>query len=157
MNYPVQIEGCEGQVLQVQPSAFGRDPKLFVNGRPAPSGPGRRQMLLHRNDGKTMLATWKPRFLGLDVPQLVVDGRLINVIDPLKWYEWMWSGLPILLIFYGGMLGAIFGFFGFAMNMKIFRSDLNGLTKYFLTGCLSVIVVAVYLGMALFILALVHM
>ena len=95
MNYPINIEGFEGQTLEMKPSGMWAGPQLLVNGQPAPKGPKRGQMLLRRTDGSEAVATWKPQFMGLDVPRLDVDGKQINVVEPLKWYAWVWSGLPI--------------------------------------------------------------
>ena len=63
---------------------------------------------------------WKPQVVGLDLPQLIVDGQTIHVAEPLKWYVWVWSGLPIMLIFIGGAIGALAGIIGFSINTNIF-------------------------------------
>src|SRR5262245_32356752 len=92
MRYPVPIEGFEGQTIEVEAPGFLSGAKLLVNGQPAPKGPKRMQMILHRNDGKEVIATWSPVLMGLDMPRLSIDGKPLNVIAPLKWYEWMWEG-----------------------------------------------------------------
>ena len=86
--------------------------------------------------------------MGLDVPRLDVDGKQINVVEPLKWYAWVWSGLPILLIFIGGALGALAGIVAFGINTQIFRSSRNTGLKFVLTAVVSVLAVAVYLALA---------
>jgi len=144
MNYPIRVEGCEGQNIEVRPSTMFTDPKLFINGQPASKGPNRKQMVLRRNDGREIIAMWKPRLLGLDVPQLSVDGKIIDVVEPLKWYEWIWSGLPILLIFSGGLIGGIIGFIGFTFSTKIFRSSLSTAAKYIASAGVSVLAVIVF-------------
>jgi hypothetical protein len=144
MNYCIQVEGFEGQTIEVQPHKMFTGPKLLVNGQPASSGLKRNQMVLHRNDGKEIIASWKPRLLGLDVPKLDVDGKIINVVDPLKGYEWVWSGLPVLLIFSWGLIGGVVGFISFSINTKIFLSSLNNISKYFATAAVSVTAVIIY-------------
>lgn len=101
MDYSVKIDGFEGQVIEVRSPTFFAGYRLLVNGQPAPKGK-RNQMVLRRNDGKEVIATWKSQVLGFDVPQLVVDGTAIPLVEPLRWYEWVWSGLPILLVLTGG-------------------------------------------------------
>lgn len=145
MRYPVHLEGFEGQTLEVQPGGLFSGPKVFVNHQPAPKGKGR-EVLLRRNDGTSVVATLKPSVLGLDVPQLVVEGKTIRVIDPLKWYVWVWIALPILLVFVGGALGGIVGAVGLTTNAKIVRSKMNGLAKFALTAAVSVLVVAAFLA-----------
>ncbi len=148
MNYPIQIDGCEGQTLEVKSPSMVSGPKLFVNGQPASKGLKRNQMVLRRNDGKEIIASWKPRFLGLDMPQLLVDGKIINVVAPLEWYEWVWSGISILLIFSGGLIGGAIGGLSLSVNTQIFRSSLSTTEKYFATAGVSILAVILYLIVA---------
>lgn len=148
MSYTVNIEGFEGQKIGVN-VGFWTGPKLLVNGELAPKGSKRGEMLLQRNDGNQVIAKWKPQVLGLDVPQLVADGKTIQLVEPLKWYQLIWGGWPILMIFMGGALGAIVGVIGFLINTRIFRANLNGLVKYLATGIISVLSVIAYFVTAL--------
>jgi hypothetical protein len=144
MAYTANIEGFEGQNIEVR-NSFWTGPKLMIDNEPAPKGSKRGEMILVRNDGRQVTALWKPQGLGLDVPQLVVEGKTVNFVEPLKWYQWVWSGLPIALVFIGGLLGAIAGFAGFSINARIFRTKMNGILKYVVTGVISLAVTVVYL------------
>lgn len=148
MNYPIQLEGFEGQTLEVKAAGLWAGPQLLVNGQPAAKGPKRGQMLLRRNDGSESIATWKQMFLGLDVPGLIVDGKQISVVEPLKWYVWVWSGLPVLLVFIGGALGAVAGIVAFTINTQIFRSARSTAVKFGLTAVVSVLAGVVYVVLA---------
>ena len=143
MNYKVSLEGFEGQDIEVRTS-FWSGPKLFVNGEIAPKGDKRGEMLLRRNDGREVIVKWKPQILGLDVPQLIIENREINFVEPLKWYQWLWSGLPIALVFIGGILGAIAGIAGFSINANIFRAEMNSVLKYIVSGAVSILAVVAY-------------
>lgn len=143
MGYTTNIEGFEGQNIEVNTS-FWTGTKLLVNGDPAQKGNKRGEMILQRNDGKQVIATWKPQFLGLDVPQLTVDGKPVILVEPLKWYQWVWSGWPIILLFIGGALGAIAGMVSFSINTKIFRTEMNDALKYIASGIVSVLAVIAY-------------
>jgi len=147
MGYTATIEGFEGQNIEVQ-SSMWTGPKLLVDGQRAQKGTRRGEMLLQRNDGRQVVAAWKPQAIGLDVPQLVVDGKTIQFVEPLKWYQWLWGGLPIVLIFIGGALGAFFGVVAFSISTKIFRSELNGFAKFILSAIVSAIAVVLYLFLA---------
>jgi hypothetical protein len=147
MNYSVNLEGFEGQNIEVKISAW-KGPKLLVRGEPAQKGKKRGEMILQRNDGKQVIATWKPQFMGLDVPQLVIDGRTISLMEPLKWYQWVWSGLPILLLFVGGAIGALIGIISFSINAKVFRMKFNGIMKYVVSGIISILAVVLYFVLA---------
>jgi hypothetical protein len=143
MSYPAKIEGFEYQNIEVQ-TGFWTGPKLLVNGEPAPKGSKRGEMILRRDDGRQVTASWKPQFLGLDVPQLVVDGRTVQLVEPLKWYQWVWGGWPIVLLFVGGAFGAIAGMLGAVINARVFRAEISEILKYVVTGVVSILVVVVY-------------
>jgi hypothetical protein len=148
MRYPVRLEGFEGQTIEIQPGGLFSGPKVLVNRQPAPKGSKRLEAILRRSDGTNVVVTLKQRAFGLDVPQLVVDGKTIQFVRPLTWYVWVWSALPLLLVFAGGALGGIFGFFGLTMNAKIFRSQMNGLVKFVLTAIISLLIGAAFLAVA---------
>ena len=143
MNYIAKIEGFENQNIEARVS-FWSGPKLLVNGEPASKGSKRGEMVLQRYDGKQVTASWKPQFLGLDVPQLMVDGKEINLVEPLKWYQWVWGGWPVLLFFAGGALGALAGMIAVAINAKVFRAEMSEVLKYVVSGIVSVLVVVAY-------------
>lgn len=143
MSYNAKIEGFEGQDIEVKVS-FWTGARLLVNGEPAPKGAKRGEMALQRNDGKQAIARWKPQFLGLDVPQLDVDGKLVTFVEPLKWYQWLWGGWPVALLFFGGALGAIAGVIATTINAKVFRTEMSNVLKYVVSGAISGMAVLVY-------------
>jgi hypothetical protein len=145
-TYPIELEGFEGQTIEVQPAGFVSGAKLIVNGQPAPKGPHGGQMLLRRNDGREVVATWKPTFL--DMPKLNVDGKTYEVARALKWYEWLWCGLPVLLVLTGGALGVFFGLIGLGINTQIFRGETHLAAKYIFTGVVSLATAIVYFFLA---------
>jgi hypothetical protein len=155
MNYPVTLTGFEGQRVEVVPPGLVSGAKLLVNGQPAAAGPKRGQMLLLRDDGSQVIATWKPSALGFDVPKLVVDNQVVTVAVPLKWYQWAWAALPILLVFLGGAIGALCGIVGFSVNARIFRSGMNGVAKFAVTAVVSVVALAAYFVLAVLVTLLV--
>lgn len=148
MKYVLIIEGFEGQSLEVQTAGLFSGPKLFVAGKPANKGQKRGEMRLQRNDGKEIIAFWKPQFMGLDVPQLIVDGKVINVVEPLKWYAWVWSALPLPLIFIGGALGALMAMIGFTVSTSVFRSSQPAVAKFAISLIVSILAVFAYLFLA---------
>jgi len=149
MNYPVKIEGFEGQNIEVRAAGLLSGAKLFVNDEQAPKASSRSGMTLRRNDGREVVATWRPNFL--DIPNLTIDGKAIQVAPALKWYEWIWNGLPLALIGFGGMLGGVLGAIAFGLNTRIFRSSQNALLKYGLTGAVSVAAFVVFFAIAVII------
>ncbi len=149
MNYTLRLPGFSGHTVVVQSPRVFSGYKLFIDGQPAPKGPRRGQMLMRRDDGVEVVAFWKPRVLGFDVPQLQVGDATIDLVPPLAWYAWLWGGLPILLVFVGGALGGLLGGLAFALNAKIFRTQLNLSLQFLVSGTISVFAVILYFVIAI--------
>ena len=154
MQYPVPIEGFEGrQVVIETPGIFSRT-KLMIDGQPAPKGAKRGQFLLRRNDGTEVTAKLKGIFLD-PVPQVVInDGQTVRVVEPLTWYQWVWAGLPILLVFVGGALGGLLGFSATSLSARLYRSEISGLAQYVIVAAISIVAVMTYFIIAVFITSL---
>ncbi|MBM2824632.1 MAG: hypothetical protein HW402_296 [Dehalococcoidales bacterium] len=150
MQYKISLEGFEGQDVKVQTSGLFSGPKLLVNGLKASVGKKSGEMILLRNDGKQVQCKWKSRGLGFDIPLLDVEGKIIQVAQPLKWFVWVWCCLPIVLVFVGGMMGSSIGAVATLGNITIFRSDANGFLKFIFTAVVSILAVVVFaFGVAL--------
>jgi hypothetical protein len=147
-TYQLSLPGFEGRRIEVRASGFFTGYKLLLDGSPAPKGPRRGQMLLRRNDGTEILAAWKPMGLGLDVPQLQIEGTTISLVSPLRWYEWIWAGFPFVLLFIGGALGGLLGGVALAVNAKLFRSEFSTPTKYLFSGVVSAAAILTFLLIA---------
>jgi hypothetical protein len=142
MAKPLQLEGFEGQNIEVVPAGFFTPAKLLVDGLPAPKGkrPGENQLI--RNDGRAVTVTWRPQLL--DMPKLVIDGKTIDIVKPLQWYEWAWSAVPLILILTAKAFAGIFGIIAFSINAKIFRSELNIFAKFALTLLVTILASLAY-------------
>ena len=134
MKYPVEIPGFEGQTVDVQSGGLFSSAKLFVNGRQIGKGPKRREMRLTDSYGS----------------------KVIRVVEPLKWYEWIWNALPVTLVFIGGALGGALGFLAVAVNISVFRSQQDGILKYSITAVVSFLAVVLYLILGIVIRSLLH-
>jgi hypothetical protein len=144
MRIPFQLEGHTGQVLEVETAGWFSGPKLLLDGQQAPKGPKRNQYLLPREGGFKQLVQLKQVFID-PVPQIIVDDEVIQLIQPLSLVQWIWSGLPIILIFMGGAIGGAVGGAAFWVNTRIFRSDMSTTERYILVGLTSAISVFIYL------------
>jgi hypothetical protein len=146
MKYAVPLEGFEGQNIELQAAGLISGAKLLVNGETAPKGKKRGEMLLRHNDGREVIAKFQNAFL--DIPKLKIDEQVIQVVEPLKWYEWAWNAIPLLIIFSGGAIPAVIGFLAFSINATLFRSQKTTLAKYGLTGLVSFAALIVFLIVA---------
>ena len=56
-------------------------------------------------------------------PFLELNGEKIEIVEKLKWYQYAIGGLPMLLIFVGGLIGGGIGGGLSAYNFSVFRGD----------------------------------
>lgn len=132
----VHIPGSEGQQISVQISNGFSAPRLFVNGQPAPPGPKPGQYLLRRNDGTEMIAYFKGAFPD-PIPVLMVDETSHRLVEPLTWYQWIWAGVPLILIFLGGAIGGLLGGAATTINAYLFRAPYSSVIRYILVALVS--------------------
>ncbi len=149
MLYTVALEGFEGRDIAVELAGVFSAPRILVDGEPAPKGQKAGDVVLRRNDGRESVARLRTTNFLDPVPHLIVDDHSYQLVEPLKWYQWIWGGLPIVLLFSGGALGALFGSVGVIINSRLFRSQMNPVLKYLATAGVSL-----GLGVAVFAIAL---
>jgi hypothetical protein len=154
--YRIEPEGFEQQTIEVKPLGIISGYKLLVNGVPAPRGPRRGEMSLSKDDGSEVIAGWRPRAMGLDFPNIAIGDQVIEVVEPLKWYEWLWSALPIPLLLTAGVFGALTGYIGFSVSTRIFRSEYQTIMKFLLSAVVSVIAIIGYFVLAVTIVGLLN-
>ena len=140
MEFMIKPIGFENQQVVIKGPGFFHGPRLYVNGAEAKKGPRRFQYILRRDDGFKIIAEVSPVFLD-PVPKVIIDEEVIRLAEPLNAFQWIWSGLPILLMFVGGFIGGFLGAVAFWFNTRIFRSkDVGSFEKFILTGAVSIIV-----------------
>lgn len=85
-------------------------------------------------------------------PVLVVGNKTVRLAEPLEWYEWIWTGFPLVLVFLGGAIGGLLGGGAAVVNTQLFRSGKPVVVKY----VLSALVTIVAIGLWVFILSLIR-
>jgi hypothetical protein len=148
MQHYVHAEGFEGRQLIIESAGFFSGPRLLLDGQPASKGPKRGQLLLRRNDGSDVIAQLRGVFVD-PIPQVTIDGKTIKIAEPLPWYVWLWSGLPIVLLFIGGALGAGLGVAAMMVNGRVFRANMHVALKFALTGAISLVTVLIFFALAM--------
>lgn len=148
MQHSIHAEGFEGRQLIVESSGWLSGPRLMLDGQPAPKGPKRGQLLLRRNDGANAVAQLRGVFID-PIPRLTIDGTSINIAEPLPWYVWIWSGLPLILLVFGGALGGGLGAAAMTINGRVFRADMPTALKFAITGAISLIGFFGFLALAI--------
>jgi hypothetical protein len=148
MNYQLQLQGFEGRKIEIRAPGFLSDYMLLIDDKHVEKGPQRGQMLLRRNDGTEVVATWKKMGFGLDVPQLQIGTTVVAAVKPLAWYQWVWSGLAVFLVFTGGAIGGMLGALALAVNVRLFHEPLPEFLKYVATAVASVVALLLYMLVA---------
>lgn len=136
MRYMIYPTGFANQALEVITSGFGGKARLFVNNQEV-TAKKKQPMILRRDDGQDIEATWKRDLFGIDVPNLIVDGSVIEVTKPLPVIAKLWCFLPLIFIFIGGAIGALIGILTAAANVSVFRLSTNIMIRIILTLLIS--------------------
>lgn len=104
--------------------------------------------LVRMNDGQCRTVTVKNAFSFMFDPKITIDGTEIAIGRTLAWWELLLSGLPFLLLFIGGALGALAGSIAGIVNIGICRSDRSVLKKVLLTTLTTIIAVIAFFAAA---------
>src|ERR1700733_15213627 len=72
------------------------------------------------------------------IPTIKIGDAAIALAKPLRWFEYAWIGMPMLLVFAGGALGGFVGGGSTVVNGRIFRSGRSTLAKYSLAAVTTV-------------------
>jgi hypothetical protein len=106
-------------------------------------------MVLRSNNGTEVIARFESQgFMGLDVPKLSMNGQVVDIAEPTKWYAWILTGLPMLLALAGGAIGMLVGICGVSTNLMILRSSIPTVAKVGLNICVSAFAVVAYFALA---------
>jgi hypothetical protein len=141
MDYQVEHPDFQGRGLAVRTGGLFGGTRLVLDGSLV--GGKRAKYSVRDNEGSPRVIKLKGN--GLDpVPKLHVDGDIISLTRSLAWYEYAWMGLPIILVFSGGALGALFGLLATYSSARIFRSDRGAGSKFALSGLISLGAVACF-------------
>ena len=145
MRYPVNAPGFASHPVELETAGMFSGARLLQGGEPAPNGSRRGTFSLRQDDGRAVIARFRPSPFVIDpVPALEIDGRRIEVVRSFRWYELTWIALPVVLVFVGGVLGAIVGFVAAAINAQIMRTGQPLAARYLLTAGVTAFAVAAY-------------
>ncbi|NEW09796.1 hypothetical protein GK047_28150 [Paenibacillus sp. SYP-B3998] len=145
MKYELALDQ-ETQLTVTTAGLYGK-PTVFVNGNKLDKLKGKG---MEKGNNYAIPGTNGTRHLSLKrgfdyVPQLRLDGTLIELARKLKAYEWVFSVLPIAMVFVGGVLGALLGILAMATSMRMFRSKMPVFVKLLLSLGLTAAVYVAFL------------
>ena len=141
MQIPVPHFAFKARRLAVD-IGFFRRARLLVNGMPAERK--KSAYSVRKDSGELVLIKLKHNFLD-PIPTVKIGDELIELVRPLRWYEYLWLGIPIILVFAGGGLGGLIGVLAVYASARVFRGNRNTFAKYGLTGLISATACGVWL------------
>ena len=148
--YPVKIKGFENKKVEMESSGFFSPAKILVNGVKAEPGSKNNEVILRKDDGTKVSVFIQNAFFDT-IPRLIVNGETISVSPPLKWYQYVFCGLTLFLIFYGGAIGAVLCMIGFLINIRTMRNSWRTPWKYLAILATHLIVFVIYIAISLLI------
>ena len=96
-----------------------------------------------------LTARFRNQAFGLDFPQLAVGKQIINIVAPLKWYQWALAILPVLLVTFGGALGGLIGLIAAWINIRLLRQSWHWLARLGATLGVTLLAVGIWFLLAL--------
>jgi hypothetical protein len=141
MDLVVPHSAFASQKLTVRTAGFFTGPKVLLNG--VAVKPVKRQYLVRDDHGNEVALRLKSNFVD-PIPVVLLGGQPVRLARALTWYEYAWIGIPILLLFVGGALGAVIGVLATYTSSHIFRSGRTVASKYLLTALVTVSSIVVF-------------
>ena len=135
MDIAIDAAEFQGRRLMVRTANWCRGPRLVVDGSEVKGKRGR--FILRDNRGQEVTVRLISNHID-PVPKVTVGDRSLELARPLEWYEYVWMGLPILLVFQGGALGAVCGVVAIQRSAQVFRGEGSKVRKFLLSGLISV-------------------
>jgi hypothetical protein len=141
MDFAVAHKSFKKQLLTIRPATVFAGPRVFLNGELVKRVKGTYSV---QNDAGGEVKLKLQTGLVDPIPAVLIDGEKVLVARPFEWYEYIWVGIPILLMFVGGALGGGIGAAATYVNGRLIRSNRSGISRYVLTGLVSVSAAVVF-------------
>jgi hypothetical protein len=145
MDISVSHPQIEKQELVVRTGGLFRSAKLLLNGialKPVKGVYKIKNDAGHEVDMK-LGVSWIDA-----VPPLTIGGVRVRLARPFSWYEWVWIGLPAVLIPIGGFLGALIGIYACYSSSRVIRGPGSAVMRYGISGLISIFAGVSFLAMS---------
>jgi hypothetical protein len=141
MRIGIKHPAFKSKHLSVEPASFFSGPKLLLDGVVVKKQKGGYPVA--SDSGQTVLIQMRYNLLD-PIPTIKIGDAPVEIAKPLRWFEYAWIGLPMLLVFAGGALGGFVGGGSTVVNGRIFRSEHSTIAKYALAAVTTVAGAAVF-------------
>jgi hypothetical protein len=146
MRIEIKHPAFKSKHLSVEQASFFSGPKLLLDGVAVKKQKGTYPVV--SDSGQQVMIQMRYNLLD-PIPTIKIGDAAIELAKPLRWFEYAWIGLPMLLVFAGGALGGFVGGGSTVVNGRIFRSDRGALSKYALAGVTTVAGAVVFFVIAI--------
>jgi len=130
MKYKIEIPEFEDRDIILHVNLFGRK-KISVDG--IFLQPINGQFIIKKKNGQNVPIRLRRRFYDV-FPHVEVGMYRIDVVPPMKWYEYFGVVIPVSLYFVSHLIGGILGAVGIYILTRVFRTSLSTGVKY----CISI-------------------
>lgn len=129
--YPIKLPGFGKQKIELEVSGLLGKTKILVDDKPAERGIKKDEYILVRPNGTRISVLLLGMFFDI-IPKIILEGETYDILPSLKWYQYVYAGVGLLLIFYGGGIGGILGIVSFIINIRLLRSFFSKGLRYIL-------------------------
>jgi hypothetical protein len=145
MRIAVKHPAFRSKHLSVEQASFFSGPKLLLDGVVVKKEKGGCPVV--SDSGQQVMTQMRYNLLD-PIPTIKIGDAAIELAKPLRWFEYAWIGLPMLLVFAGGALGGFVGGGSTVVNGRIFRSERSTVAKYALAAVTTIAGAAVFFVIA---------
>jgi len=145
MRIGIKHPAFKSRHLSVEQASFFSGPKLLLDGVVVKKEKGGYPVA--SDSGQQVMIQMRYNLLD-PIPTIKIGDAAVELAKPLRWFEYAWIGLPMLLVFAGGALGGFVGGGSTIVNGRIFRSDRITAAKYALAAATSIAGAAVFFVIA---------
>ncbi|MES2459418.1 MAG: hypothetical protein V4671_02455 [Armatimonadota bacterium] len=144
MLLPFELAELPSCRLAVKTGGIFSDPLLLVDGKPIRAAKDGTFTVLGEDAAPVTISLLNR---GLDlIPDVRVNDRTVVLMKPLRWFDYAWCLLPVLLFLVAipGPLSGVLGAFVTYLNLRLFRTIRSPFAHYFVTVLVSVLTLAAY-------------
>ncbi len=130
MKYNFQLPDFPNSNFEIEISIWTGKSKLLKDNVQVEQSKEKGKPFLILTDTGELIKAYPKQSLPDFVPTLEINGTKNQIVEKLKWFQYALGGLPILLLFAGGAIGAGIGAVGAMTSFNIFRQEGTMTSKY---------------------------
>jgi len=148
-NFKFTLPDFPNDNFEFENNIFSGKATLRQNGNPVEQTKEKgKPFLIKRTNGEIAKAFPKTNYPDISSQVLNIEGKKYPMANKLKWYEYLIGGLPILLVFGGGVIGGAIGGASTVVNYTFFRENGSTSTKYLKVIGLNIACLIIFMVLA---------